>query len=85
MTPDSRPKTILVTGGLGFIGSNILARAIPDRILECSHVMLDKTNDSRLRTNRWQNPFGDGRAGERIVRILVEARSSMLLPNIGYF
>lgn len=60
-----RPETLEV-------GSNILAGADPKKILQCSKVMLDKTNDSRLRTNHWPNPFGDGQAGERIVKILVK-------------
>ena len=44
-------------------GANILAGAVPERILECSRIMLAKKNS-------WQNPFGDGRAGERIVEIV---------------
>jgi len=51
-----RPETIEV-------GANILAGASPDRILECSKVMLGRKND-------WPNPFGDGKAGRRIVDIL---------------
>lgn len=51
-----RPETIE-------IGSNILAGALPDRILECSEVMIG-------RENSWENPFGDGRTGQRIVEIL---------------
>lgn len=62
-----RPETLEV-------GSNILAGTIPERILECCRIMLNKTNDSRLKTNDWQNPFGDGKAGERIVKILQRQR-----------
>ena len=51
-----RPETLEV-------GANILAGASPDRILECSHAMLARKND-------WENPFGDGKAAERIVDIL---------------
>ena len=51
-----RPETIEV-------GSNILAGAIAEKILECSKFMLGKENN-------WSNPFGDGRAGERIVDII---------------
>ena len=51
-----RPETIEV-------GANILAGASPDRILECSKVMLGRKND-------WPNRFGDGKAGRRIVDIL---------------
>ena len=53
-----RPETIEV-------GSNILAGVLPDEILACSRVMLG-------RENNWANPFGDGKAGERIVGILEE-------------
>ena len=53
-----RPETLEV-------GSNILAGATADRILECTEVMLG-------RTDGWQNPFGDGRAGERIVSIILQ-------------
>jgi len=53
-----RPETIGV-------GSNILAGAIPEKILDCCQKMLGKENN-------WENPFGDGRAGERIVDILEE-------------
>ncbi len=51
-----RPETLEV-------GSNILAGAIPERILECSRIMLAKESN-------WRNPFGDGSAGERIVRVI---------------
>lgn len=51
-----RPETIEV-------GANILAGTSPDRILECSRLMLD-------RQTNWQNPFGDGKAGKRIIDIL---------------
>lgn len=51
-----RPETIKV-------GANILAGAMPDRILECVNLMCQ-------RDNKWKNPFGDGKAGERIARIV---------------
>ena len=51
-----RPETIEV-------GSNILAGASVDKILECTELMLN------TETN-WINPFGDGKAGKRIVDIL---------------
>ncbi len=47
------------------IGANILAGSSSDRILECLNVMLN-------RAKNWRNPFGDGRAGERIVKIVTE-------------
>jgi len=53
-----RPETIEV-------GANTLAGAEPKRILEKTKLMID---DDR----RWPNPFGDGKAGERIVSILEE-------------
>jgi len=55
-----RPETIEV-------GSNILAGTSPDTILEHSKTMLN-------RKNKWHNPFGDGRAGERTVKIIAEAK-----------
>ncbi len=51
-----RPETLEV-------GSNILAGASPETILECSKAMLG-------RDNNWQNPFGDGTAGRKIVEIV---------------
>ena len=52
-----RPETLEV-------GSNILAGTKPERILEGVRTMFN-------RENSWENPFGDGRAGKRIVEILV--------------
>ncbi|MDD5702095.1 MAG: UDP-N-acetylglucosamine 2-epimerase (non-hydrolyzing) [Dehalococcoidales bacterium] len=51
-----RPETV-------YVGANVLAGANPEKILTCSGMMLD-------RGDGWNNPFGDGRAGERIVSIL---------------
>ncbi len=53
-----RPETIDV-------GANILAGSSPERILECARIMLD-------RDSGWDNPFGDGEAGRRIVDLLEE-------------
>jgi len=53
-----RPETLEV-------GSNILAGALPDKILSCAGLMLNKEN-------KWSNPFGDGRAGQRIVKTITE-------------
>ncbi|GBF35908.1 non-hydrolyzing UDP-N-acetylglucosamine 2-epimerase [Methanofervidicoccus abyssi] len=54
-----RPETLEV-------GSNILVDIERENILEAV--------DSMLRRNRnWENPFGDGRSGERIVKILSES------------
>ena len=55
-----RPETIE-------IGSNILAGASQDKILKCSKVMLSKQNS-------WINPYGDGKAGPRIVKQILENR-----------
>jgi UDP-N-acetylglucosamine 2-epimerase (non-hydrolysing) len=51
-----RPETIEV-------GSNILAGTEPDKIMTCAKSMLNKRDV-------WENPFGDGRASERIVEII---------------
>jgi len=53
-----RPETLEV-------GSNVLAGTSPEVILECSKLMLS-------RKSKWQNPFGDGKTGERITGILLE-------------
>ena len=52
-----RPETLEV-------GSNVLAGTDKERILKCSKEMRDKERN-------WKNPFGDGKAGERIVEILI--------------
>jgi UDP-N-acetylglucosamine 2-epimerase (non-hydrolysing) len=49
------------------VGSNILAGTSSDRILQSVEIMLG-------RKNYWNNPFGDGRAAERIVEIIMEGR-----------
>ena len=51
-----RPETIE-------IGSNVLAGTLPEKILKCAELMLGKEPN-------WQNPFGDGKAGEKIVDII---------------
>lgn len=51
-----RPETIEV-------GSNVLAGTDPDRIVACAKTMISKEN-------RWENPFGDGNAGKKIVEVL---------------
>ena len=52
-----RPETLEV-------GSNVLAGVNRNRILESVDVMLGKKGN-------WENPFGDGRAGVKIVEILI--------------
>ena len=51
-----RPETVEV-------GSNTLVGTEPERIFEGVKLLLNKEND-------WTNPFGDGKAGERIVEII---------------
>ena len=45
------------------VGSNILAGTTPEKILECTRLIIDRNNE-------WENPFGDGNAGKRIVEIV---------------
>jgi UDP-N-acetylglucosamine 2-epimerase (non-hydrolysing) len=52
-----RPETIEV-------GANMLAGVMPDNILDAARNML-------ARGNSWQNPFGDGKAGDRIAQIIL--------------
>ena len=52
-----RPETLEV-------GSNVLAGTNQKKILECTNQML-------INNNNWGNPFGDGKAGERIMEILM--------------
>jgi UDP-N-acetylglucosamine 2-epimerase (non-hydrolysing) len=51
-----RPETLEVE-------SNVLAGVNQDKILECVKKMIDKERN-------WKNPFGDGKAGSRIIKIL---------------
>ena len=53
-----RPETLDV-------GANVLAGTEPKEIVEKTRYMLGRKVD-------WENPFGDGRAGERIVQIIQE-------------
>ena len=53
-----RPETLEV-------GANVLAGTSPSVIVDKVKLMLD-------RRNSWENPFGDGEAGGRIVRLLME-------------
>ncbi|MBN1161002.1 MAG: UDP-N-acetylglucosamine 2-epimerase (non-hydrolyzing) [Dehalococcoidales bacterium] len=50
------------------LGSNMLAGADAERILECAEIMLDKKG-------KWDNPFGDGKAAARIAKIIAEAEN----------
>ena len=51
-----RPETLEV-------GSNVLAGVNQNKILECVKIMVSKERD-------WKNPFGDGRASNKIIKIL---------------
>lgn len=53
-----RPETVAA-------GGNILAGTDPEAILSAARAMV-------LRPRTWENPFGDGRSGDRIVRHLQE-------------
>jgi UDP-N-acetylglucosamine 2-epimerase (non-hydrolysing) len=55
-----RPETLEVS-------SNILAGTSSEKILQSVEIMLG-------RENSWSNPFGDGKAGERIVGIIMEGK-----------
>jgi UDP-N-acetylglucosamine 2-epimerase (non-hydrolysing) len=57
-TTTERPETLSV-------GSNILTGSDPRQILEGVRLMNN-------RSNGWKNPFGDARAGERIVEISLQ-------------
>jgi len=46
------------------MGSDILAGTKAERIVS-------KTKEILNRGNKWRNPFGDGKAGERIIKILI--------------
>ncbi|CAD6491596.1 MAG: UDP-N-acetylglucosamine 2-epimerase [Candidatus Argoarchaeum ethanivorans] len=52
-----RPETAMV-------GANVLVGADPEKILDGARTMIGRKRD-------WKNPFGDGRAGERIVEIMI--------------
>ena len=54
-----RPETLDV-------GANVLAGTDTDTIIEKSRTMLTRLPD-------WQNPYGDGHAGRRMVDILIKA------------
>ena len=56
-----RPETLEV-------GANMLAGTDSNRISECVKMMV-------TRNNCWENPFGDGNAGRRIVEELCRIES----------
>jgi UDP-N-acetylglucosamine 2-epimerase (non-hydrolysing) len=46
------------------VGSNVLAGYDPLKILECSEKMINKDRT-------WENPFGDGKASEKIMNVII--------------
>jgi UDP-N-acetylglucosamine 2-epimerase (non-hydrolysing) len=55
-----RPETLEV-------GSNILAGTNQAKILECVREMINKKRN-------WKNPFGDGKTGNKIIKIICEGK-----------
>lgn len=53
-----RPETIM-------IGANMIAGTNPDKILECSKIMINKEYN-------WENPFGEGNASKKIIDFLIK-------------
>jgi UDP-N-acetylglucosamine 2-epimerase (non-hydrolysing) len=53
-----RPETV-------YVGANVLAGLLPESIFIKTKGMLEKSRD-------WFNPLGDGKASERIIKILKE-------------
>ena len=53
-----RPETVTV-------GANVVAGVAPASILEAAGLMME-------RSASWENPFGDGRSGQRIVSLLCD-------------
>jgi len=53
-----RPETLTV-------GSNVIAGTTPTKILSCVNKMMGKKQS-------WKNPFGDGKAAKKIVKILID-------------
>lgn len=64
-----RPETLEV-------GANQLAGTDPERILTAASAMIE-------RRGGWPNPFGDGRAGDRIVAALVGERMAPVMMDIA--
>ena len=62
-----RPETLKV-------GANILAGTKPEEIVEKTETMLRTTK-------RWKQPFGDGKAAKRIVKIITENTCSPKHPT----
>ena len=54
-----RPETI-------FVGANVIAGVNPQSIFNAAEIMMGKPRS-------WKNPFGDGKAGDRIINIITSA------------
>jgi UDP-N-acetyl-D-mannosaminuronic acid dehydrogenase len=66
-----RPETLEV-------GSNVLVGVDKDKILEGAKAMLNKERN-------WNNPFGDGKAGEKIINLgYIGLPTACLFANAGY-
>jgi len=65
-----RPETLDV-------GANILAGTGREKILECVSLMLPKNGG-------WQNPFGDGKAGERIYLVINDNWETIIASKYLY-
>ncbi|MEM2386321.1 MAG: UDP-N-acetylglucosamine 2-epimerase, partial [Candidatus Bathyarchaeia archaeon] len=64
-----RPETIEV-------GANVLAGTSPQEIVEKVDLMLKGGRS-------WSNPFGDGKASERIIKILRDKTDCKSIKNAG--
>ncbi len=62
-----RPETI-------DCGANMLAGTDTKRILKCAEKMMNISRD-------WDNPFGDGKTGERIIEIIMRDKAPALAPR----
>ncbi len=62
-----RPETIE-------INSNIIAGTNPDRIVKSAEIMMKSERN-------WQQPFGDGKAGEKIIDIILKDKTPALTPR----
>lgn len=61
-----RPETIL-------LGCNVLAGADEDRIVDCTHKMVELRENICSKLRDKPNPYGDGHAGEHIANVLEKA------------
>jgi UDP-N-acetylglucosamine 2-epimerase (non-hydrolysing) len=45
------------------VGANVIAGVDPQTIVNAAEIMMEKPRS-------WKNPFGNGKAGDQIIRIL---------------